>query len=199
MADIERALVLFASGLTSAACIAWALDRFSFVETLGIEFSAARPIELSRRAAFRLRLRSDFPSWHSRLGNDHIVRISGLAELARVAASSAEYIDDRDEEGERAEVEQEMPGRNLYLLAAAATLAKTREITHVVAGIGGRGSPRPDDRKRAIDAIGEAVNLAVGTSIAFHAPLIDLDSAEIRALATNLGGAQFRDLIRQLG
>jgi 7-cyano-7-deazaguanine synthase len=198
MADIERALVLFACGLKSAASLAWALDRFSFVETLGIEFSATRPIELQRRAAFRLRLRSDFPRWLSRLGNDHIVKIAGLEELARVAASSAEFIGDLDEEGEGGEAEQEMPGRNLYLFAAAATLARAREITHVVAGISSRGSERPDDRKQAVDAIGEAINLALGTSMQFHVPLIDLDSTEIRSLATKLGGAKFRDLIREL-
>jgi 7-cyano-7-deazaguanine synthase len=77
--------------LTSAAGLAWAFDRFSFVATLGIEFSAARPIELSRRAAFRLRLRSDFPHRHSRLGNDHIVRIPGHAELARAAVVGRIY------------------------------------------------------------------------------------------------------------
>lgn len=201
MAEVERALVLFSGGFKSAACLAWALDRFRFVETLGIEFGATHTIELQRRAAFRLRLRSDFPRWHSRLGNDHIVAIPGLEGLAQVAALSAEFIGDLDEageKGERDESQHEIAGRNLYLLAAAATLAKSREITDIVAGIGSRESQRPDDRMPAIEAIGQAINLAFAASMRFHAPLAGLTHAEIRSLATKLGGAKFRDLIRPL-
>jgi hypothetical protein len=93
--------------------------------------------------------------------------------------SSAEYIDDPGEESEGAEAGHEAPGRNLHLLATAATLAKRREITQVVADIGSRGPQRP-------------------TSIMFHALLDGLESVEIRALARKLRGAKFGDLIRPL-
>ena len=36
MAELQRALVLFSGGQDSATCLAWALDNFDEVETLGL-------------------------------------------------------------------------------------------------------------------------------------------------------------------
>jgi 7-cyano-7-deazaguanine synthase len=49
----EKALVLFSGGQDSATCLAWALDRFAQVETIGFDYGQRHKIELEVRDAFR--------------------------------------------------------------------------------------------------------------------------------------------------
>ena len=46
----QAALVLFSGGQDSATCLAWALDRFDHVETIGYAYGQRHAIELSCRA-----------------------------------------------------------------------------------------------------------------------------------------------------
>ena len=52
----EKALVLFSGGQDSATCLAWALDRFAAVETIGFDYGQRHRIELDIRDAFRAAL-----------------------------------------------------------------------------------------------------------------------------------------------
>ena len=45
----ETALVLFSGGQDSATCLAWALQRFARVETLGFSYGQRHAIELQCR------------------------------------------------------------------------------------------------------------------------------------------------------
>ena len=49
----EPALVLFSGGQDSATCLAWALARFSHVETLGFSYGQRHLIELECRDVLR--------------------------------------------------------------------------------------------------------------------------------------------------
>ena len=60
-----KALVLFSGGQDSATCLAWALDRFAQVETIGFDYGQRHKIELEVRDAFRAALISARPR-HSR-------------------------------------------------------------------------------------------------------------------------------------
>ena len=40
----EKALVLFSGGQDSATCLAWALDRFAAVETIGFDYGQRHKI-----------------------------------------------------------------------------------------------------------------------------------------------------------
>ena len=73
----DGALVLFSGGQDSATCLAWALDRFAHVETLGFDYGQRHRVELECRAAFRDRLCAGFPGWAARLGPDHTLRLDG--------------------------------------------------------------------------------------------------------------------------
>ena len=46
----EKALVLFSGGQDSTTCLAWALDRFAAVETIGFDYGQRHRIELACRA-----------------------------------------------------------------------------------------------------------------------------------------------------
>lgn len=52
----EGALVLFSGGQDSATCLAWALQRFARVETIGFDYGQRHKIELTCRSAFRAQL-----------------------------------------------------------------------------------------------------------------------------------------------
>ena len=47
------ALVLFSGGQDSATCLAWALDRYETVETLGFDYGQRHRVELECREGFR--------------------------------------------------------------------------------------------------------------------------------------------------
>jgi len=60
------ALVLFSGGQDSATCLAWALDRFARVETIGFDYGQRHRIELECRATVRDRIAREFPAWAPR-------------------------------------------------------------------------------------------------------------------------------------
>ena len=56
MLDDGKALVLFSGGQDSATCLAWALDRFASIETIGFSYGQRHAIELDCRAPLRTAL-----------------------------------------------------------------------------------------------------------------------------------------------
>jgi len=52
----DGALVLFSVGQDSATCVAWALERYQTVETLGFDYGQRHRIELEGRDAIRAAL-----------------------------------------------------------------------------------------------------------------------------------------------
>ncbi|MGA6978808.1 MAG: 7-cyano-7-deazaguanine synthase, partial [Pseudolabrys sp.] len=49
----DAALVLFSGGQDSTVCVAWALERFARVETIGFDYGQRHAIELSVRMRLR--------------------------------------------------------------------------------------------------------------------------------------------------
>ena len=64
----NSALVLFSGGQDSATCLAWALDRYDHVETIGFDYRQRHRVELDARAQFRAGLETHFPAWSYGLG-----------------------------------------------------------------------------------------------------------------------------------
>ena len=53
----DTALVLFSGGQDSTVCLAWALERFARVETVGFDYGQRHAVELDVRPRIRERLR----------------------------------------------------------------------------------------------------------------------------------------------
>jgi len=85
VALLDSALVLFSGGQDSTVCLAWALERFARVETIGFAYGQRHAVELDVRPRIRVALSAHSQDWRARLGEDHVVRIDALAEISETA------------------------------------------------------------------------------------------------------------------
>ena len=188
------ALVLFSGGQDSATCLAWALDRFARVETLGFDYGQRHAIELSCRERLFDGFRALRADWASRLGEGHTLKIPTLAEISDTALTRNVAI----AMGEDGLPNTFVPGRNLVFLTFAAALAYRRGIRHIIGGMCETDySGYPDCRDQTIRALQAALNLGMDTQFELHTPLMWLDKAGTWRLANELGGAGLVDLIRE--
>ncbi len=191
---MSAALVLFSGGQDSATCLAWALDRFDRVETLGFDYGQRHRAELACRAAFRARLAAGFPAWAARLGEDHTLALDALAAVSDTALTREVEI----AMGADGLPNTFVPGRNLVFLAFAAALAYRRGLRHIVTGVCETDySGYPDCRDDTVKAMQVALNLGMQARFVIHTPLMRLDKAQTWALAERLGGEPLLELVRE--
>ncbi|WPB87338.1 7-cyano-7-deazaguanine synthase QueC [Sediminicoccus rosea] len=183
----DGALVLFSGGQDSATCLAWALDRFPHVETLGFDYRQRHAVELTCREALRAGMASP------RLGPDHTLDLGVLGALSETALTRDAEIALREDGLPNTFV----PGRNLIFLTFAAALAYRRGLRHIVAGMCETDySGYPDCRDDTIKALQAAINLGMATRLVLHTPLMWRDKAATWRLAERLGGPALVELIR---
>ena len=189
----EGALVLFSGGQDSATCLAWALDRFDRVETVGFDYGQRHRIELECRTSFRDALIAQRPEWSGRLGVDHMLDLSVLGQVSETALTRDAEIALRADGLPNTFV----PGRNLLFFTLAAALAYRRELKHMVAGMCETDySGYPDCRDDTLKALQVTLNLGMGNRSVIHTPLMWLDKAATWRLAETLGGDFLVELIR---
>ena len=187
------ALVLFSGGQDSATCLAWALERYSRVETLGFDYGQRHRIELDCRAGLRENLRDNFPQWSGRLGEDHLVDLSVLGAISDTAMTR-EIAIEADAQGLPNTF---VPGRNLMFLTFAAAIAYRRGLQVIVGGMCETDfSGYPDCRDDTIKALQVALNLGMDRRFLLATPLMWIDKADTWRLAQGLGGDALVDLIR---
>lgn len=190
----DAALVLFSGGQDSATCLAWALDRFGRVETLGFDYGQRHRVELDVRPRLLESLRSGFPGWAGRLGEDHLLDLSVLGRVSETALTRDVAI----AMGEGGLPNTFVPGRNLVFLTLAAALAYRRGARHIVAGVCETDySGYPDCRDDTIKAMQVALNLGMDLRFVLHTPLMWADKAETWRIAERLGGEALVVLIRE--
>lgn len=193
-ASDERALVLLSGGQDSATCLAWALNNYAYVETIGFDYGQRHAIEMTCRGHVLSRIRGLNPRWAARLGDDHTVDINGLATISETALTREVAI----EVGGNGLPTTFVPGRNLLFLTYAAALAHRRGLRHLVAGVCETDySGYPDCRDDTIKALQVALNLGMEARFALHTPLMWLDKADTWKLADSLGGKALVELIQE--
>jgi len=126
-----RALVLFSGGQDSATCLAWALERYEHVETIGFDYGQRHRVELQCRETFLLKLKEQFPQWAAKLGPDHLLDLGLLGQLSDTALTADKAIE-FDKSGLPNTF---VPGRNLIFFTFAAALAYRRDISVLVGGM----------------------------------------------------------------
>ena len=186
----EPALVLFSGGQDSATCLAWALDRFARVETIGFDYGQRHRVELDCRAALREGMER---LWPGKLGEDHLLDLSLLGQISDTALTrEAEIAFDAD-----GLPTTFVPGRNLIFFNLAAVIGYRRGIRHLVGGKCETDySGYPDCRDDTLKALQVTLGLGLDRRIVIHAPLMWRDKAATWTLAAELGGDSLVELIR---
>jgi 7-cyano-7-deazaguanine synthase len=188
----ETALVLFSGGQDSTVCLAWALERFSRVETIGFDYGQRHAVELSVRTRLREKMAALNSGWAAHLGDDHMIKLDALAGISDTALTRQTAIEIADSGLPTTFV----PGRNLMFLCFAGALAYRRDARHLVAGMCETDySGYPDCRDDTIKAMQVALTLGLDKRVVIHTPLMWIDKAETFALAVGIGGEAFLDLV----
>jgi 7-cyano-7-deazaguanine synthase len=190
----ETALLLFSGGQDSTTCLAWALQRFARVETLGFAYGQRHAIELECSDRLLGAIRSLRADWAQKLGECHVFELPTLAEISETALTRDVAI----AMGEDGLPNTFVPGRNLLFFTMAAALAYRRGIRHIIGGMCETDySGYPDCRDQTIRAMQVALNLGMNRPFELHTPLMWLEKAGTWQLAHELGGAGLVDLIRE--
>jgi len=189
----DSALVLFSGGQDSTTCLAWALSRYSRVETVGFDYRQRHAIELTVRPAILKSIVNLEPSWAGKLGADHVLDLSVLGEVSDTALTCECEITMQANGLPNTFV----PGRNLIFLTLAAALAYRRGIGVIVGGMCETDySGYPDCRDQTMRALQSALQLVMDTEVRIETPLMWLDKAATWTLADQLGGESLIELIR---
>ena len=163
------ALVLFSGGQDSTTCLAWALSRYTRVETLGFDYGQRHAVELSLRPALLAAMRALNGDWHTRLGEDHLLDLSLLAQISDTALTSDKGIAMQANGLPNTFV----PGRNLLFITVAAALAYLRGIDVIVGGMCETDySGYPDCRDESLRALESALQLGMATPLSLQTPLM---------------------------
>ncbi len=190
--NARGALVLFSGGQDSTTCLAWALDRFSSVETVGFDYGQRHAVELAQRPILREKLAALDTDWAKKLGPDHTLDMKSFGAIADTAMT-------RDVEigfGANELPNTFVPGRNLAFLIYAAALAVRRGLNVLVGGMCETDfSGYPDCRDDTLKAMQVALNLGMAQRFTIETPLMWLSKAQTWALADRLGGKSFIETI----
>jgi 7-cyano-7-deazaguanine synthase len=189
----SSALVLFSGGQDSTTCLAWALENYERVETLGFDYGQRHDIELTMRTTLREEMIKLQPRWANRLGPDQLLDLSLISSISQTAMTEKMDI-----------VLQEnglpntfVPGRNILFITIAAALAYRRGIDVLVGGMCETDfSGYPDCRDDTMKALQVTLNLGMDARFNLVTPLMWLDKSQTWQLAFELGGNAFIDLIR---
>src|ERR1700761_5288520 len=183
---MTSALVLFSGGQDSTTCLAWALDRFDRVETVGFDYGQRHAVELAARPRILARMQD------AKLGADHLLPL----DVLKAIGGSALTDDVKIEMGESGLPTTFVPGRNVMFLTVAAALGYRRGIFDLVGGMCETDfSGYPDCRDETVQATARALSLGLAREVRIHTPLMWIDKAATWKLAEELGGQALVDLV----
>lgn len=185
-------LVLFSAGQDSATCLAWALQRFERVDTIGFDYGQRHAVELTQRPILAQAIAA--LGLGGALGEDRVVDIRSFGALAESALTADRAI----ETPPNGLPSTFVPGRNLVFLAYAAAHAYLRGQTALITGVCQTDySGYPDCRDETIQAMAKALALGLDKPIPVLTPLMHLTKAETWRMAQDVGGAALVDVIRE--
>lgn len=187
----SAALVLFSGGQDSTVCLAWALQHYERVETIGFEYGQRHHAELGQRAVIRSKL-LELGDAAQRLGPDTVLELKALESISDTALTRESEITFAASGLPTTFV----PGRNLLFLTYAAALAYRRDISTLVGGMCETDfSGYPDCRNATIQALAQALSLGLDRHITIETPLMFIDKAGTWEMAAELGGDRLVDII----
>ena len=178
------ALVLFSGGQDSTTCLAQALSKYERVETVAFDYGQRHIVELEARLNVLREIKSRFPQWAGKLGEDHLLDLAVLGQVSDTSLTR-----DVAFKMESSGLPNTfVPGRNLLFLTLAAALAYRRDLQVLVTGVCETDfSGYPDCRDDTIKAMQLALSLGMDKRFLIETPLMWIDKADTWALAHSLG------------
>ena len=190
----SKALVLFSGGQDSTTCLAWALERYDHVETIGFDYGQRHVVELECRLTVLENLRTRFPNWAPKLGTNHMLDLSVLGQISDTALTQDKAIAFNKSGLPNTFV----PGRNILFFTFAATVAYRRDLEVLVGGMCETDySGYPDCRDNTLKSLQVAMSLGLDSPMVVETPLMWLDKAATWELAHKLGGQALVELIQK--
>jgi 7-cyano-7-deazaguanine synthase len=188
----DEALVLFSGGQDSTVCLAWALSRYSRVETVGFDYGQRHHIELECRKTVLASLRARFPEWAAKLGDDHAIDLASLGAISQTSLTREAAF----QFAINGLPNSFVPGRNLLFFTFAAAIAYRRDLKRLVGGMCETDySGYPDCRDDTLKALQVTLSLGLDRRVVLETPLMWIDKAATWELARELGGNALVDLI----
>lgn len=188
------ATVLFSGGQDSTTCLAWALERYERVDTIGFQYGQRHSVELLCREAVLKNIRSQFPNWAEKLGNDHLLDLPVLATISSTALTDTKAISI----GDHGLPNTFVPGRNLLFFTLAAAVALQNGSQVLIGGMCETDySGYPDCRHSTLESLQTTLSLGMGETVIIETPLMWLDKSQTWELAFELGGLKLVELIRE--
>jgi len=190
----EKAIVLFSGGQDSSTCLAWALENFASVETVGFDYGQRHSVEMSCRDRVRSAIAALKPVWGERLGEDHRLDMSLLGQISDCALTQEKAI-----AFEKSGVPNTfVPARNLLFFTFAAALAYRRGAGVLVGGMCETDySGYADCRDNTLKSLQVSLSLGLDERMVIETPLMWLTKAQTWALAYELGQDALVDIIRR--
>lgn len=190
----NKALVLFSGGQDSTTCLAWALRRYQYVETVGFGYGQRHAVELACRETVIEQFRLQFPEWSSRLGGDHMLDLSVLGQISDTALTQ-----DKALEFEQSGLPNTfVPGRNLLFFNFAAALAYRRGLEVLVGGMCETDySGYPDCRDNTLKSLQVSLSLGLDRPMVIETPLMWINKEQTWKMAETLGGKKLVELIEE--
>ena len=192
--DKSRALVLFSGGQDSTTCLAWALSKYEYVETIGFDYGQRHSVELTCRRTVLDHVRESFPAWSTRLGEDHLLDLRLLGQISDTALTQSKEI-----EVQRSGLPNTfVPARNLLFITFAGAIAYRRDLGALVGGMCETDySGYPDCRDATMKALQQALSLGMDTELSIETPLMWIDKAATWRMAEELGGKRLLEIIEE--
>ncbi|MEE3235116.1 MAG: 7-cyano-7-deazaguanine synthase QueC [Candidatus Latescibacterota bacterium] len=190
----QEALVLFSGGQDSATCLAWALEKFNRVETIGFDYGQRHSVELTCRLPILEEFKKQNSEWKAKLGDDHLIDLNVLGQISQTSLTKPVEI----EISEQGLPNTFVPGRNLMFLTLSASIAYRRGIKNLVTGVCETDySGYPDCRDDAIKAMQVVLNLGMETRFVLHTPLMWIDKASTWDMAEKIGGSGLIEVMKE--
>jgi 7-cyano-7-deazaguanine synthase len=186
------ALVLFSGGQDSTTCLAHALQRYERVETIAFDYRQRHSVELEARLVVLREIRTQFPQWAHKIGEDHMLDLAVLG-----AVSETSLTRDTAFRMESTGLPNTfVPGRNLLFMTLAAAVAYRRDLQVIVTGVCETDfSGYPDCRDDTMKAMQLALSLGMDKRFLIDTPLMWINKAATWTMAHDLGGQPLVDLI----
>ena len=190
----SSALVLFSGGQDSTTCLAWALSRYNYVETVGFDYGQRHGVELKCRAPVLARVKAEFPQWADKIGDDQVIQLDLLKAISDTALTQYVAI----AMNANGLPNTFVPGRNILFLTVAAAIAYRRGIGALITGVCETDySGYPDCRDDFVKAMQVTLNLGMAQRFNLETPLMWIDKAATWRMAQDLGGQALLDIIRE--